>query len=266
MIKVVVVEDEDLIRKGLIYTFDWTAYDCVVVGEASNGREGLSTITKEQPDIVITDIRMPIMDGLKMIEEAEDRFFETIIITGYAEFEYARKAIQHQVSEYLLKPIDHDELGRSIKKLIQKIANKKMVNAIQEQVKPYNEIQLIDLDFYYNQSNYQCKLTPEVLDYITTFYAQKINIEHIADVLEVGSSYLGKKFKEDTNHTFNDFLNKVRIQKALEVMLEGERKIYEIAEDVGFSEYKYFSQVFKNYMAHSPSEFMQANLYIKSRD
>lgn len=102
-----------------------------------------------------------------------------------------------------------------------------------------------------------------MLDYIENNYFRKINIDCIADKLEVGSTYLSKKIKEETKNTFNDFLNKYRIQKALEYMYEDNIKIYEIAELVGYSEYKYFSQVFKKYIGYSPSEFIKMELFIK---
>lgn len=266
MFKVIIIEDEDLIRKGLAYTFDWLSYDCIVVGGASNGLEAIELINQTKPDIVITDIKMPIMDGLEMLGLFVTRDFETIIITGYAEFEYAKKAIKYEVSDFLLKPINHNELAKVIVKLTTKIKKKFMIKSIQEKVKAYSDIALVDLEYYYQDTNYESRYTPKVLKFIEDNYNHKISIDTIADVLEVSANYLSKKFKEDTKHTFNDFLNKFRIQKALEFMYDSDMKIYEIAEKVGYSEYKYFSAVFKNYLHHSPSEFMQSNLFIKEKD
>lgn len=263
MFKIIIVEDEDLIRKGLAFTFDWLNYDCIVVGSACNGREAITFIHEHNPDIVITDIKMPIMDGLDMLEAFEERSFETIIITGYAEFDYAKKAIQYDVSEFLLKPISHSELGHILEKLVLKIKKKHMVQSIQEKVKDYSELKLINLEYYYQDTNYGSRYTPKVLHYIEEHYGHKISIDYIANELEVSSAYLSKKFKEDTKHTFNDFLNKYRIQKSLEYMYNSHLKIYEIAEIIGYSEYKYFSQVFKNYMDYSPTEFLHSKLFVK---
>ncbi|VDN46631.1 DNA-binding response regulator [Petrocella atlantisensis] len=266
MFRVVIVEDEDLIRKGLIYSFDWINYDCIVVGESPNGKDGLEVITELKPDIVITDIKMPFMDGLQMLEAIENRNFETVIITGYAEFEYAKKAIKYQVSEYLLKPINHDELGMVIENLIYKIKNKQMIATLKKQVKSFSDLTLLESDVYFNESNYECRYIPDMLRYIEDHYNKKISIEDLADELELSTTYLSRKFKEETKHTFSDFLNKFRIQKSLELMTDGDYKIYEIAEKVGFSEYKYFSQVFKNYMQSSPSEFLQSNVFLWDKD
>ena len=86
MYKVVLVEDEDILRKGIKHSVPWEQYLCVVVGEARNGVEGKELILSLSPDIVITDINMPVMDGLQMIAETKDRSYATIILTGYSEF------------------------------------------------------------------------------------------------------------------------------------------------------------------------------------
>lgn len=75
MIKILVVEDENIIRKGLIGTIDWLSAGFVVAGEAINGKDGLEKIEKIKPDLVITDIRMPVMDGLEMLRKAEEKNF-----------------------------------------------------------------------------------------------------------------------------------------------------------------------------------------------
>ncbi len=187
---------------------------------------------------------------------------ETIIISGHAEFKYARKAIEYGVNQYLLKPIDHKELGEAIIECCNKLNKKKMTQKIQEKVGSFDEIQVLDLKLYYNNGAFKSRYTPMVLDYIASNYSNKINIDLIADELEVSGTYLSKKFKEDTSHTFNDFLNKFRIQKALSKMLESDKKIYEIAEEVGYSEYKYFSQVFKNYLHYTPRDFQNLELFV----
>ncbi len=138
-----------------------------------------------------------------------------------------------------------------------------MMELVSERVKDFSDLSILDEVYYFQTSNYESWLVPKVLDYIEKNYTERINVDLIADELEVSSTYLSRKFKEETRHTFNDFLNKYRIQKALEYMYEDNMKIYEIAEKVGFSEYKYFSRVFKNYFKHSPSEFMQLKLYKK---
>ena len=119
MIKILVVEDENIIRKGLIGTIDWLSVGFVVAGEAINGKDGLEKIEKINPDLVITDIRMPIMDGLEMLRKAEEKGFkfEKILLTSYGEFEYAQEGIKLGVIDYILKPIQRQQLFALLEKV-----------------------------------------------------------------------------------------------------------------------------------------------------
>ncbi|BDU51637.1 response regulator transcription factor [Haliovirga abyssi] len=258
MIKIVVVEDEDIIRKGLIYTVDWLSMGCIVIGEAENGEEGVSKIKELKPDIIITDIKMPKKNGLEMIKELNEIYdFESIIISSYAEFKYAKEAIKLNVFDYLLKPIDEEKLEEIIEKVKLHIQDKKIYQEIKGQIKDIDQIQIIDIDYYIHSGNVQSKYTKETIEYIFKNYNSKITIDEMSDKLYISPSYLSRKFKEETGHTLNNFLNKYRIQKALELLFSGDYKVYEIAELVGFSNYKYFSSVFKKYIKCSPLEFVK---------
>ena len=106
MYRVVIVEDEKVIRKGIIYVIDWAALDCLVVGEAENGQQGLDMIQRLHPDIVITDVRMPLMDGLEMVRKGQEKqSFETILLSAYDDFDYVQQALHLEACEYLLKPV-----------------------------------------------------------------------------------------------------------------------------------------------------------------
>lgn len=117
--------DEDIIRKGLIYTTDWLSMDCIVVAEAVNGQDGLVKIQEYKPDVVIADICcMPFMDGIGMIKEALKTVkFKSILLTSYGEIEHARRAIEACVSEDLLKPVDEERLAVLRKRLGEKFAS-----------------------------------------------------------------------------------------------------------------------------------------------
>ena len=123
MLRILIAEDEDIIRKGLVYTIDWLSMDCVVVAEASNGKEGLEKILEYRPDVVIADICMPYLDGIDMIRQASESVkFVSLVLTSYAEFDYACRAIDARVREYLLKPIDEAKLAEIMKKISAELA------------------------------------------------------------------------------------------------------------------------------------------------
>ena len=130
MIKVVIADDEERICRLIQALVDWEALGMQVVGTAANGLEALEVIEKEKPDILITDIRMPGCNGLELIskirEQSED--IRIIIISGYAQFEYAQTAMKYGVSEYLLKPINRQELQDTLVRLGTEIARERQEN------------------------------------------------------------------------------------------------------------------------------------------
>lgn len=257
MFKVVIVEDEDMIRQGLRYTFDWLALDCCVVGDAADGQAGIELIRRLQPDIVMTDIRMPGMSGFDMIESASRycRFY-SIILTGYSEFEEAKRAIELNVFDYLLKPIDEDALNNSIRKLkrhVEETASVIRDIRAREMPKVREPEYFRQLDA--RQMNYYVM---ETIRYIREHYAEQVSIRKVAEKYQVSESYLSRKFKDSTSVTFTEFRNIYRVQKAAELLKEGRMRVGEISEQVGFGEYKYFHEVFKKYMGISPSEYAQS--------
>ena len=122
MYKIVVVEDEKRVRQGIIMGTDWSKINCIVMGEAENGEEGVEIIRKCRPDIVITDIRMPRMMGIEMIEKVYELGLEprVIFLTAYDDFAYAQQAVKLGAADYLLKPFKDGELESTIQKLIEK--------------------------------------------------------------------------------------------------------------------------------------------------
>lgn len=112
MYKLVLAEDEEDVREGVIGQIDWERYGFEIVEQAENGREAADAIDRLLPDVVVTDIQMPFMNGLQLAEWIRSHHPNTkiIILTGYDEFEYAQKAIKLQIDEYILKPFSSQEL------------------------------------------------------------------------------------------------------------------------------------------------------------
>ncbi len=267
MLKIVIVEDEAVIRKGLVYTVDWASMGCVVVGEAGDGLEGLDIIKKSNPDVVITDVKMPHINGLDMVRKLKKSIdFETIIISGYEDFKFAKKAIDLDVFKYILKPIDEDKLKDAIKELSVEIKKKKDYLYVKKTVKDMDNLKLLNMELYLKKEDQYSRYVNRIIEHIIANYESKISLEDLSEELLVSVSYLARVFKESTGLTFTDFLNKYRIQKSLEYIEKNEDKIYKIAHKVGFSEYRYFISVFKKYIGYSPSEFIRKQCIFKGKD
>lgn len=253
MYKVLIVEDEDIIRKGLMFMADWAKVGCTVVGEAADGTEGLEKIKTLCPDIVIADVKMPIKSGIQMLEESIDQYgYDAIIISGYNKFAYAQKAVSLGVTEYLLKPVDFDELYAAIEKIIckQKTNSRVQQNLQQFQYPPLLSSSMLKLK---NTGN---KHVAHMLNYIRNQYPNRISLTDLSIKYNLSCTYLNSKFKVETGYTFNDYLNRYRILKAVDYLKTGKWKVYQIAEWVGFSDYKYFIKVFKKYIGCSPIKFV----------
>ena len=116
--KVVIIDDEPIICNLIKRLGEWDRLNLEIVGSATDGLEGYRLIRELHPDIVLLDIRMPGLDGLELIEKCSEEKLTPrfIIISGYQEFEYAKKAIHFNISDYLVKPIDREELNMALKK------------------------------------------------------------------------------------------------------------------------------------------------------
>lgn len=258
MFRIVVVEDECLVRKGLVLTTPWETYDCQVVGEAENAAAGLELIKKLKPDLVITDIRMPLMDGIEMIRLIKEEFdCEFLIISGYSEFEYAKQAVKLGVKDYLLKPIDDQELQQAISNIVAQIKKKKQVQKISDN---FNEGDQSKIKFFQeqileNEVNSKAFYIQEAINYLKVHYQEEINIKDVAGILQISEGYLSRLFRTEINHTFVDYLTNLRIKKAMELLKDKTIKVYEVSSLVGYSDSRYFSVLFKKYVGVTPTEF-----------
>lgn len=127
MFKVLLVDDEYYSREALKNTIPWESYGCNICGEANNGTLGIEKAKELKPDIILADVNMPFMDGLKMIEEIQKQLPDTIfaVITGYSEFEYAKRGMELGVKHFLVKPVNDQELAARISDMVRELTARK---------------------------------------------------------------------------------------------------------------------------------------------
>ncbi|MBF9018691.1 MULTISPECIES: response regulator [unclassified Oceanispirochaeta] len=251
MYNVIICEDEDIIRKGLLFSFDFQSLNLKVAADFDNPVSCLEYLKNNSVDIVITDIKMPLMSGLEMISRIEDKKkYEFIILSGHSDFEYAKKAISYGVTEYLVKPLDHQLLEVSLKKAINNLNDKNLLNNTKYQIK--------DLSTVYKDLHIEDSLFQSIITFIKDNYMHKIVLNDVANELNYSISSIKNKLKEH-DLTFNTTLNRYRIYKAIQFMNLNDLPIYKIAKMVGYSDYKYFCAKFKNYTGYSVTELVQKN-------
>lgn len=244
MIKIVIVEDEDLIRQGLKLTIDWESFGCIVTGDAKDGSDGLDLIIRTHPDIVITDIRMPRMNGFDMIEKIPFDDISYIILSGYDDFSYAQKAIKFGVAGYLLKPIDDKELEQIL------------VSTISTLTRQRNDSQLVTMEWKNIHADaFLDKYITKAFQIMKNRFAENLTLNSVAEELNISESYLGKLFKKKTSYTFLDMLTFYRIKAAINFLENTDMKVYEIAFATGYADAKYFSRVFQKIIGVKPTEY-----------
>ena len=243
MLKVLIVDDEALVRRGIVLGVDWAAMGCVVVGEAANGEEGLAAVERYSPNLIITDVRMPKMDGIEMMNRLREKGCRAhvIVLTAYSDFSYARSALQFGADDYLLKPFRDQELTAAIDKVRRKERE-------QTSLTPQETLPLVKGD--------KSKYVLQALEDIAGHYAdQDISITTIASHLGVSEGHLSHVFKKETSYTIISYLTQYRIHTAMKLLQDCRYKVYEVAELVGYRDVAYFGSTFKRLAGVSPSEY-----------
>lgn len=242
MWKVLAADDEAYMQEALRRLIRWDSLDCTLQDVLENGKELIERMEEGHPDIIITDIRMPLVDGLEVCRYVYEKCPESqvIILSAYSDFEYARKALRYNACEYVLKVAVLEELPGALQKAIAHL--EKQRGELQEGQTP---AQNTETDSLYGQ----------MVDYIENHYCEKITLDEIAGRLHANRSYLSRLYKSRSGMNLFDHILRLRIEKAKEYMLRTDYKIYEISEAVGFDDTGYFSRVFKKYTGMSPKDF-----------
>lgn len=244
MLKVLIVEDEELIRRGIVLGTDWAALNCVVVAQASNGYEGLIAAEKYKPSLIITDLKMPKMGGLEMVEElrkAGNNAF-VIILTAHDSFNYAQKALRLGAVDFLLKPYHDGELEKTINQLHKRLEEGQNTGDI--------------IPVPQKEKGDKSKYLYQAMDYISENYGDfDISVGSIAQHTGISEGHLSHIFKKEAACTPLAYLSRYRIQKAMELLKDIHMKVYEVAELVGYKDVTYFSTKFKQIVGMSPSEY-----------
>lgn len=253
MYKLLIVDDEPIIRRGIKSLANLSNIGITEIFEAENGQEAIDSVRENNPHIVIMDINMPEIDGLtastKIKEEYPDIF--VIILTGYDYFEYAQTAIRAKVDDYILKPISKSDIEIVLNKIVSLIKERQ----IKEE---YKKVSNEDID----EKDIDVKNISESSSVITEYmkeniFSPQLSLSQMASEIGFNSSYLSGVVKQIYGIPFQDYVNKQRMKKAKLLLLSTDMKNYEIAETIGVEDVNYFITKFKKTYGVTPKQYRQ---------
>lgn len=247
-LKAIIIDDEKHVREGLLLLAEWEKHGIDTVFEAEDGNEAIKLIAQHHPEIIFTDMRMPKRDGISLLKwiHSSDLLSKTIVVSGYDDFEYMRNAIYYKSFDYILKPIDPEILNETLDRAVMEWKEQNITR-----LPPQKDSQEQSNISQTEEKNSMQKIE----EYLRNHYQQDINLQEIADRFFLNREYISRKFKQEFNETITDYLTKIRIEKAKELLANPNMKIYEIAYHVGYQNEKYFSKVFKKQAGITPNEY-----------
>jgi len=237
-----IVEDEYLVRQGISSLVDFKKFNMQVIGEAENGLEAWEKIQAECPDIILTDINMPQMNGIKLAQLAREQYpqLHIIFLTGYDDFDYALSAVKLGADDYLLKPFSREDVEAMLIKVKEKLDKEKKQQQVHELVEK--------AEF----SGLEQAIHDRLAD-------TELSLKSLSFQLGFNSSYLSVLIKKELGLPFQDYLIQERMKRAKLLLLTTDLKVYEIAEQVGFEDMNYFSQRFKQIVGVTPRQFKKGD-------
>lgn len=249
MWKVMIVEDEFFVRESVKELIRWGELGFQLVAEAGDGKEALELIKRDPPDLVITDIMMPKMDGVELLKETRKAGIDSkfVMLTCIGEFEYMRQAMEYGASNYILK------VSMS-------------VNDLRETLGKINKELMLSRKLPDNAPIYAAAIStkkishPElniIVKYMEQNYDKDISVKSLARYVMMGENYVSALFKKKMGKTLIHYLHEIRVQQAMHYLTETDMTIHEIGLKVGFVNDNYFIKIFKRMTGTTPSQYRQ---------
>ncbi len=239
MYKIFLADDEIWVIMGLKKLIEKIGAPFQVVGEASNGVMALEEIEKKKPDVLITDIRMPGMDGLELMKEIRKKKLDTkvVLVSGYAEFDYAQKAIRMGAVDYLLKPVEAETFAKVLENL-EKMLDERGGKQEEQPEEILNPSAL-----------------ENIVEEIQSRYNENITLTGFSEKHNISAGHLSNLLKERLGMSFSEYITAKRVQKAKELLADERLSVEKVANEVGYKDYFYFTKVFKKAVGISPSKY-----------
>lgn len=263
MFKLLIAEDVKIVRDTLVHAIHWEDIGIQLLGAVENGQEVLDWLDREELDLLLTDIGMPKMNGLELMEIIKSRNLNIrcIILSGLNEFEHARQAIKLQVLDYVLKPIDPEAIEKVLANavdLLHKEREARLVVKSAEKTAEETLPNLVETMYHVAWSGNlkKKKLVDQAAQFIIESYMRKeLSLSDVAGAVGLSDKYLNLLFKEVTGMTINHALIRLRMEEAARLLKDPAIKIYEICDRIGYTDQDYFRESFKKQYGVTPSDY-----------
>lgn len=247
---ILIVDDEQTTRRGLTKTLEkWSGGKYQILC-AADGPEAYELFGQSKIHLLITDVCMPEINGLKLLKVIKEKGYKpvVIIVSGYPDFEYAQEAIRLGVINYLLKPLSKQKLIEAVEKALEAEASMERIDHLEKVA----DKKLLTIEASGGHSNSAIK---DALAYVNNHLNKPITLKEVAEAVHLNASYLSVLFKEQTRVTFSEYLTRKRLQMAKNLLLTTDAPIEEIAQEAGYQTAKYFIKIFKDYEGITPSKY-----------
>ncbi|MCR8632124.1 response regulator transcription factor [Paenibacillus radicis (ex Xue et al. 2023)] len=251
MYTLLIVEDEELVRKGIKKFVPFEAFNITNIMEAGNGEEGLTLFLTHRPDIVLLDINIPRMNGLDFARKVKELKpnVKIAVITGYDYYDYAVTALKIGIDDYVLKPVSKNDVYEVLKKLVEKLQGELQQSELQHLFSEYKTaLQVTD------ESGNKASIAQIIEENIAN---PDFSLAILASQKGFSSGYMSVLFKRLFNVSFQDYLLAARLERSKLQLLMSDLKVYEISSAVGFDNPNYFSAAFKKKFGLSPLQYRE---------
>lgn len=239
--QILFVDDDEVI--GFIiskYSF-WKNSEFQLKKIVENGTEALKALEREAFDLVITDIRMPVMDGLELVRKIRESPMElpVILSSTYSDFKYAKEGIRLGALDYIEKPFTEEKLIEALKFVKEYWSQKKEQEISKEIIQEAKVSQPVR----------------KLIGLMKKYYKEEQCLEFVAQEMELSKDYIGRILKKEIGMTPLEYITSLRIEEAKYLLKNSQMKVYEIAQELGYSTVDYFTKLFKKHMNMTPAAY-----------
>lgn len=242
-LKILLIDDEERVPQGMRVILEEIMDGFQLSATAKNGEQALDLLEFQEFDIIITDIRMPVMNGVDFIKRVRVRLpnIPIVVLSGHDDYEYLRVAIQYGITDYLKKPVNRTELSECLEKIAIQLRG---ADDIGEEKREQVDSELL--------------LIQQIKKMVEDHLHEEISLKTVAGHFNYNYAYLSTLFKQQTGQSFSEYLQGRRLRKAKKLLKESRLKIYEVAARCGYINTKYFISWFNRSVGMTPSQYRES--------